>query len=261
MTENSPSFRLEPFLWIHLCGLAVLPLLLEVVWLGLAVGKPSPFWLELGAIALIGIVPVFGMQWYRPFDIFSILLLSVKPEQLEPQQRQILQLFKTPKHRILTLLGALIMLAILWGLYRVAPVAAALTPLPPRWHWAGIAIAAIAYGLANLFLQVPIGVIGVLLTSEERFEQIDPLTPEAIRQGFFIPGLRVNRLLPPLKLEEESPEQPAAIEKVEETELEENPWEESPPNPEAAEEVWDKESKIDPQASEKEPDSTTPETE
>ena len=34
------SFRSEPFLWIHLAGIAVAPLGLLVVWLALAIGDP-----------------------------------------------------------------------------------------------------------------------------------------------------------------------------------------------------------------------------
>ncbi|XTZ13067.1 MAG: low-complexity tail membrane protein, partial [cyanobacterium endosymbiont of Rhopalodia inflata] len=42
------NFRSEPFLWIHLAGIAVVPLSLQLVLLGLAVGDPFPlFWLEL----------------------------------------------------------------------------------------------------------------------------------------------------------------------------------------------------------------------
>ncbi|MDJ0546138.1 MAG: low-complexity tail membrane protein, partial [Microcystis sp. M53601_WE4] len=81
----------EPFLWIHLAGLAALPIFLQIAWIGLAVGDPLPFlwleWLFLGAIAII---PVFWMQWTKPFDIFSLLLVALKPSQLTPEQLKIL---------------------------------------------------------------------------------------------------------------------------------------------------------------------------
>jgi hypothetical protein len=90
------SFWTEPFLWIHLAGIAALPLALELVWLGLAVGDPIlPVWLELLLVAAVGIVPVLWMQLTRPFDIFSILVLAMKPEQLTQEQRRLLSLFKT----------------------------------------------------------------------------------------------------------------------------------------------------------------------
>jgi len=49
------SFWTEPFLWIHLAGIAALPLALELVWLGLAVGDPIlPVWLELVLVIATG---------------------------------------------------------------------------------------------------------------------------------------------------------------------------------------------------------------
>jgi hypothetical protein len=120
------SFWTEPFLWIHLAGIAALPLALELVWLGLAVGDPIlPVWLELLLLAAVGILPVLWMQLTRPFDIFSLLVLAMKPEQLTQQQRRILSLFKTKANPLLTIAGAVFMLWVLWQIYRVAPVAAA----------------------------------------------------------------------------------------------------------------------------------------
>lgn len=73
----------EPFLWIHLTGLAAVPITLELVWLGLAVGAPLlPVWLELLLVAVIGIVPVVGMQLTRPFDVFSLLIFAIAPAHL-----------------------------------------------------------------------------------------------------------------------------------------------------------------------------------
>src|SRR4028118_1567963 len=99
------SFWTEPFLWIHLAGLAAVPLALEFVWLGLAVGDPIlPVWMELLLIAVVGIAPVLWMQLIRPFDIFSILVLALKPEQLTVEQRRILSLFKTKNNPVLNII-------------------------------------------------------------------------------------------------------------------------------------------------------------
>ncbi|HEY9743883.1 MAG TPA: low-complexity tail membrane protein [Coleofasciculaceae cyanobacterium] len=191
------SFWTEPFLWIHLAGLAALPLCLELVWLGLAVGDPIlPVWLEFLLVAAIGIVPVLWMQLTRPFDIFSLLVLAMKPEQLAEQQRRILSLFKTKTNPLLTIVGAVFMLWVLWQIYRVAPVAAAIAPLAPGWRLAGLLGASLAFLASNLFLQVPLSVAQVLLTSESEFSSTEPYPVEKTLQDFTLPGVRVNQILP-----------------------------------------------------------------
>lgn len=191
------SFRSEPFLWIHVAGLAVLPLWLQIVWLGLAVGDPRlPIWLELFLVAAFGSVPVFWMQWSRPFNIFSLLLVALKPEQLTQQQRQILSVFKSRKHRFLTVVAAVVLLWGLWQLYRVAPAVAMVASFFPQWRIAGLLLGGLAFGASNLFLQVPVSVLGVLSTSEKQLETLEPWAAEKIPQDFVVPGFRVGRILP-----------------------------------------------------------------
>lgn len=190
------SFWTEPFLWIHLAGIAALPLALEVVWLGLAVGDPLlPVWLELLLVAVVGIVPVLWMQLTRPFDIFSILVLAMKPEQLTQAQRRLLSLFKTKTNPAIAIAGALFLLWVLWQIYRVAPVASTVVPVP-GWRIAGLLGAGAAFLVSNLFLQVPLSVAQVLLTSESEFAATEPYSLEKVPQDFTIPGWRVNQILP-----------------------------------------------------------------
>lgn len=191
------SFWTEPFLWIHLAGIAALPLALELVWLGLAVGDPIlPVWLELLLLAAVGILPVLWMQLTRPFDIFSILILAMKPEQLTQEQRRLLSLFKTKTNSVVTIAAAVFMLWVLWQIYRVAPVAATVAPLAPRWRIVGLLWAGLAFLVSNLFLQVPLSVAQVLLTSESEFAATEPYPVEKMPEDFTIPGVRVNQILP-----------------------------------------------------------------
>lgn len=191
------SFRSEPFLWIHLAGIATLPLWLELVWLGLAVGVPWPVsWLELLVVAAVGIVPVLGMQLVRPFDIFSILVVSLKPEQLTTEQRQILTLFKTNKQKLLSLSAAALMVFVLWQLYRLAPLAAGAASIVPQWRILGLLLATSAFLASNLFLQVPVSVLGVLTNSKQQFAVTDPYPLEQIEKKFTIPGLEAKQILP-----------------------------------------------------------------
>ena len=191
------SFRSEPFLWIHLAGLAVAPLFLEVVWIALGVSTPIPFfWLELVAIATVGILPIFWMQWQRPFDIFSFLVVAVKPEQLTREQQQILTLFNSKKQRFLALITAILMVLVLWQIYRLSPLAFYVAYLVPQWRLGAVAVAAVAFLLSNLFIQIPVSVLGVMLTTDNKFSSTEPIPIEQIPQKYSIFGFKVANILP-----------------------------------------------------------------
>jgi len=193
------SFWSDPFLWIHLSGAAAVPIFLGLCLLGLAVGSPLlPVWLEMFLVALAGIVPVLWMQWFRPFYIFSILVVAVKPQNLTSLQHRILTRFKTNLNKGLALFVAVLLAVILWQLYRFAPLAAS---FPPSWRWAGLLLAASAFLASNLFLQVSTSVMAVLLTPESEFAATKPHVLEKIRQDFTIAPWQVDRLLPALAAE------------------------------------------------------------
>jgi hypothetical protein len=190
----------EPFLWIHLAGLAAFPLFLQIAWVGLAVGDPLPFvWLEGLFLGAIAIVPIFWMQWTRPFDIFSLVIVSLKPDRLTAEQLKILALFKRPRHRLLTILGAALLILIAWQVYRFAPLAASVAAYLPQWRPIGLLIAGVALLLSHLFLQVPISVLGVLLTPEQTWMGIEPLAVDRVPQLFTLLGIRVNKILPTIE--------------------------------------------------------------
>ncbi|MGB7712138.1 MAG: low-complexity tail membrane protein [Microcoleus sp.] len=190
-------FWSEPFLWIHLAGVAALPIFLGLCLLGLAVGSPLlPVWVELFLVGAIGIAPVLWMQWFRPFYIFSILVVAVKPQNLTNAQQRILAGFKSRLNKGLALFVAVVLAVILWQLYRFAPLAALLAPFPPQWRLAGLFLAALAFLASNLFLQVPVSVIAVLLMPESEFAAIQPDVLEKIGQDFTIAGWPVDRILP-----------------------------------------------------------------
>jgi hypothetical protein len=190
------SFRSERFLWIHLTGITIVPLLLEVVWLGLSIGTPLLWsWLELLLLVVCGILPVLWMQLVRPFDIFSILLFSLKPERLSLEQRQILAQFKTQQHRILSIITALTMVLIVWLLYRFAPLTIAINPWSESSHLSGLIIAAVGLLASNLFLQIPVSVLEVLLSNQAKLTALDPFPVEKMAQEFTIPGFLVDEIL------------------------------------------------------------------
>jgi hypothetical protein len=191
------SFRLDPYLWVHLAGLAAVPLWLDICLLGLATGEPVlPTWLELALVAGFGILPVAWMQWRRPFCIFSLVFLSLRPDRLSEDRRRLLRLFKDPLVKFVTALAPVPLLWALNKLYMLAPLAADLTPFGLGGRWLGLLVAAIAFLLANLFVQVPLSVVRVLLTPQRVFDQLPPYAPEQVRQDFTLLGIRINQILP-----------------------------------------------------------------
>ena len=189
------NIRSEPFLWIHLAGVALFPGLLCITWVGLAIGNSFPYFLELPLLAAIAIVPILLMQLTRPFDIFSVLIFSLQPESLSESQRKILSLFKTFKQKLLSITAAVIMMLMLWLLYRLSPLAIGIAGFLPQWRILGLAIATLAFLGSNLFLQVPLSVLQVLLTKEANFIKIEAYPEIKIARSFTIPGIKVNKIL------------------------------------------------------------------
>jgi len=199
------SFWSDPYLWIHLAGLAALPIWLELCFLGLAVGDPIfPVWLELAFVAIAGIAPILWMQWQRPFYIFSLLVIALKPEKLTLPQRQLLTRFKSTQNRLLAVIVAVLLAIVLRQLYVLAPIGATAVPFAIESRGLGLLIAAIAFLGSNLFLQVPMSVASVMLTSDAAFVSTEPYSLEKIAQDFTKLGLPVSQLLPEVVFLEDS---------------------------------------------------------
>jgi hypothetical protein len=193
------SFWSDPYLWIHLAGLAAVPVFLELCLIGLATGNPLlPGWLEILIIAAIGISPVLWMQLQRPFSIFCLILVALKPVVLTEDQRRLLTLFKSQRNQILAVVTASVMLGILTKLYNIAPIASDRISFLGNSHLLGFLLAAIAFLLANLFTQVPISVLAVLAHPETTFASTSPYPIDQISKDFSLLGWRVNKILPAL---------------------------------------------------------------
>lgn len=227
------SFWSDPYLWVHLAGAAAVPLFLEFCLLGLGVGSPlRPVGLEFALVGTIGVAPVLWMQWQKPFSIFSLVVLALKPDQLTIDQRRILKLFKAPLERVVAVLTAITLLAVLWQLYQIAPIASEVTPFGRFGRLGGVLVAAIAFLGCNLFLQIPVSVLRVLFTSEKQFFATEPYSVEKIAQDFTLSGLQIQQILPTIQAQTEiKPE--AKLEAKPEAEPEAEP-EEATPEIEAA---------------------------
>ncbi len=191
------SFRSDPYFWIHLSGVAAVPLFLELTWVGLSVGDPLfSGGLELLLVAAIATVPVLWMQLTRPFYIFSLLFVAIAPQYLTEEQRRILGLFLRTRNRWVSLLVPVGLLALLWNLYLWSPVASGIAAYFPQFHFLGLAISTVGFFGANLFLQVPVSVLTAILTPESIFAATPPVPVDQLPRTFTIPGWKVQKILP-----------------------------------------------------------------
>ncbi len=194
------SFWSDPYLWIHLAGLAALPLFLDLCLVGFAMGDPLlPPWLEGVIVAIAGIAPILWMQWQRPFYIFSLPGLALQPESLSDGQRQLLSFFKAQQNRAGALIGAMIVFLLVRWAEQAAAIAAEVSPWATQSHLLGLLLATLGSLGLSLFLQVPISVFLVMLHRDDEVIAAPPYPLSRIRQEFSLLGLRVRQLLPPLE--------------------------------------------------------------
>lgn len=193
------NFKLEPFLWLHFAGLAVIPFTLEGLWLSLSLSSPFPFWwLDFLIVAGLGIIPVFFLQFKHPLNIFSFLFLALSPNLLTEEQRKILTLIKDKNQRIVQIITAIISLIILWGLYNVAPVATLVTNNFPQNRILGIILASFFLGITLFFAQVVMGIFRIFLTSQDKFNHTEPYSMERVYVDFLTPPFFVKKIIPSL---------------------------------------------------------------
>ena len=175
--------------------------------MGFAMGDPFlPVWSELLLVIVAGGAPILWMQWQRPFYIFSIVAVSVKPEALTDDQRRLLSLFKLPRNRLLALFVAVVLIVVLRKIYEIAPIATTAVSALSTSHAFGLLLASASFFACNLFSQVPVSVASVMLSRESSFNATTPYPLEQVRQSFMIVGLQLKQILPPV-----IPETPPAL--------------------------------------------------
>jgi hypothetical protein len=187
----------DPYLWVHVAGAATLPFWFLLCLLGLAAGDPIlPMGLELFLVAALGIAPVVWMQLKRPYSLYSLLAVTLKPEKLSEDQRRVLTWLKAGNP--LFLAGGAIALSLVLKLVSDGTViAAASTPVPN--HFLGLIVAIVAFLGANLFLQVPLSALQILLTSDGTFSAIAPYANGRILSDFTVLGIKFDKILPELE--------------------------------------------------------------
>lgn len=187
----------DPYLWVHLAGLAALPLCAELCLLGLAAGDPLlPGGWDWLLVGLLGAAPIAAMQWLRPYYPFSVALVSLRADRLDETQQRILQRWQSWEPKAIALAVPLL---VLWGLQwldRLSPVAATIAPLDNRAL--GLLVAWSGALLANLFLAIALASLWVLLTPTAAFEAIELFPLGDVPGSFLRLSVRLTKVLPPL---------------------------------------------------------------
>lgn len=184
------------YLWVHFAALAAVPLLLDICLAGLASAGPAFDYpaagsLQFWALALLGIVPTLWMQLAKPFYIFSLPPLALKPAELTEDQRRCLQLLKSLQVKIIAGITASFALWLLWQVYARSPQ---VTPLMSPT--AGLISAAIAFFVTCVILQISVSAGRSLFVGPDTLKRVVPVEVSAIASQFLILGLRVNKILP-----------------------------------------------------------------
>jgi len=191
------NFKLEPYLWLHFAGLAVIPFSLIGLWLSLSISSPfGLWWLDFLIVAILGIMPIFFLQLKKPLNIFSFLLLGIYPNLLEEKQRKILSLIKDKSQKIIQIITCLLSLIVLFILYYFAPVASFLTSNFPQNRIFAIILASFFLGITIFFAQIVMIILRIFLISQANFNQILPYPVERIYIDFLTPPFLVKKILP-----------------------------------------------------------------
>jgi hypothetical protein len=179
-----PSQR-EPFLWVHFVGLGTVPLWLMLCAAGFAVSEPLLPWdLEWMIVALVGVLPLLWMQLRQPFYIFSLVVVTLRPESLTERQCRLLSWFHRPGMKLRALLIALLLVWVLRQCYFWSPLVSLALPLEAAPRGVGLALAAIAAVGLNLFVQVPLMVAPLLAMEPERLDGLAPYGGDRIAEAF-----------------------------------------------------------------------------
>ncbi|MFM7267301.1 MAG: low-complexity tail membrane protein [Cyanobium sp.] len=127
--QGNPARR-EPLLWLHLLGLAALPLEAAALLLVLAGADPGPLpALELLFCWSLGAAGPALLLWRLPPDLWSLLLLQVPLKGRRPDQLRLSALQGALPVRLLAAAGAPLLVPLLWWCDRTAGLAWAFSPL------------------------------------------------------------------------------------------------------------------------------------
>lgn len=130
--DPAPDPRSEPLLWLQLLALGAMPLEALLLLVLLAGADPGPVpALERLLVWGLGVLAPMLLLWRTPADCCSLLLVQVPLRGRSEQQRRLAALQDALPPRLLLAAGAALLLPGFWWLDRVAALAANSSPLEP----------------------------------------------------------------------------------------------------------------------------------
>lgn len=187
------------YLWVHFAALALVPLLLDFCLVGLAsarsaFGYPTAYGFQFWLVALVCVGPPLWMQIVRPFYVFSLPPLALRPDVLTEDQRRCLTVLTSWQMKALAGVSAVVLIWLLAQLYEQSVVVAkqSMAVMTPT---AGMVSAVVAFFFACLFVQISVSAGRSLLVSPTALKRVPPYEG-AIAQNFLIAGFRIKKLLP-----------------------------------------------------------------
>ena len=184
------------YLWVHFFALAWVPLLLDFCLWGLAsaraaFGYPSAYGLQFWLVVLLCVGLPLWMQVARPFYIFSLPPLALRPSRLTREQKRELTVLTSWQIKALAGVVAVFSVWLLAQLYEKATVVRSTIPLGSAG--AGFITAVVTFFLACLFMQIGVSAARSLLVSPSALKRVAPYEGD-VAKSFLIAGLRVDKL-------------------------------------------------------------------
>jgi len=186
------------YLWVHLAALALVPLLLDFCLVGLAsarsaFGYPTAYGFQFWLVALIGIAPPLWMQIARPFYVFALPPVALRPEALTQEQKRCLTVLTS--WQIKALAGVVAVVSV-WLLAQLYEKAALITnqAIPLMSPAAGLVSVVVGFFWVCALAQISVSAGRSLLISPAALKRVEPYEGD-IAANFLIAGVRVKRLL------------------------------------------------------------------
>ncbi|SBO44637.1 low-complexity tail membrane protein [Cyanobium sp. NIES-981] len=196
--------RSEPLLWLQLIALGAIPLELLLLLLVLAGADPGPVpGVERLLVWGLGALAPALLFWRRPPDCCSLLLIQVPVRGRSLLQRSLSRLQESWPPKLLAVLGAAVLLPLLWTLDSHAAFATRFSPLHSSNRFIALLLSLPLLTVLLWQWQQLVQSLWLLTRSAGQLEAAQPMTPEQLDDQHLCLGLPLL-LLDPLAAREPS---------------------------------------------------------
>jgi hypothetical protein len=193
--------RSEPLLWLQLIALGAIPLELLLLLLLLAGADPGPLpGLERLLLWGLGVLAPAVLFWQRPPDCCSLLLIQVPLRGRSQLQRRLARLQESWTPKLLAVLGAALLLPVLWSVDSHAAFATRFSPLHSSNRFMGLLLSLPLLTVLLWQWQQLMQALWLLTRPASQTEATEPMSPEKLGEGRLCLGLPLL-LLEPLAME------------------------------------------------------------